>query len=120
MSISLDRSRPASFGPKMTRRNLFRYGLRLGLLAALGVGFVRRDNLTLESVDLTFDTLPPAFNGFRIVQISDLHASFWVDREFLDAVVDRVNQMEKDLLVITGDIITGEVKISLGNPIFFK
>ena len=109
MNNILDRSRTTGFGPKMTRRSLFRHGLRLALLAALGVGFVRRDNLTVESVNLAFDTLPSAFAGFRIIQISDLHASYWVDKAFLDRVVDQVNRMEKDLLVITGDIITGAV-----------
>jgi predicted MPP superfamily phosphohydrolase len=49
------------------------------------------------------------FNNFRIVQLSDLHASFWVGQKYLEQVVEKVNKLDKDLLVITGDIITGVV-----------
>jgi predicted MPP superfamily phosphohydrolase len=62
-----------------------------------------------EEITLSFPNLPPAFNGFRVVQISDLHAGFWVGKNYLNRVVDRVNALSKDLVVITGDIITGSV-----------
>ena len=99
-------SRPAV---RLTRRRLIKHGLRLSLLAVLGFAFAGRDDLTVEPVALSFQTLPRAFDGFRIVQVSDLHASFWVGKPYLDRVVDRVNRLEKDLVVITGDIITGAV-----------
>jgi len=93
----------------MDRRAFFKHGLRLSVLGLLAFMFTRRDNLMVETVPLSFPNLPPAFNDYRIVQISDLHASFWVGADYLMRVVDRVNQLEKDLVVITGDIITGAV-----------
>ena len=93
----------------MTRRSFLKYGFRLSLLAVLGFGFTRRNNLVTEKYTLKFTNLPKSFDGFRIVQISDLHASFWVGKEYLDQVVERVNRLPKDLTVITGDIITGSV-----------
>jgi len=93
----------------ITRRRLLTVAWRLGVLGFLGVGFTSRDNLTVESIQLAFPNLPKAFDGLTIVQISDLHASWWVGRDYLTRVVDRVNGMAKDLVVITGDIITGSV-----------
>lgn len=94
---------------RITRRRFFKYGFRLSILAFLGFGFAGRDDLTVERHTLRFADLPPSFHGFTIVQISDLHAGFWVGRAYLDRVVDRINRMEKDLVAITGDIITGSV-----------
>jgi predicted MPP superfamily phosphohydrolase len=92
-----------------SRRDFIKHGLRLSVFAALGFMYTRRDNLSIEPVNLVFPNLPPAFNDFKIVLISDLHASFWVGEGYLSHVVNKVNQLEKDLVVITGDIITGAV-----------
>ena len=79
------------------------------MLAFLGFGYAKRNNLKTEHLSLGFPNLPSSFNGFRIVQISDLHASFWVGRDYLMEVVRTINNLEKDLVVISGDIITGSV-----------
>lgn len=94
---------------KLTRRKFLKYGVRLSILSFLGVGYVSRNNLTTERHTLVFNNLPPGFDNYRIVQISDIHASFWVGGKYLDQVVERINALPKDLMVITGDIITGSV-----------
>lgn len=94
---------------KIDRRSFIKHIFRLSLLAFLGFGFERRNNINTESIELKFSNLPPAFDGFRIVQLSDLHASYWVGREYLMSMVEEVNKIKKDLLVITGDFITGAV-----------
>ncbi len=94
---------------KISRRSFLKNGLRLSVPAFFGFGFERRNNLKTEHVSLAFPNLPPLFHGFRIVQISDLHASFWVGRDYLMQVVREINKLEKDLVVISGDIITGSV-----------
>lgn len=101
--------RLSAFKNKLTRRNFVRYGFRLSILSFLGFGFAGRNNLTTEQVTLSFPNLPQAFNNYKIVQISDLHTSFWVGRDYLEQVVEQVNAISKDLVVITGDIITGSV-----------
>lgn len=93
----------------LTRRAFLKNSVRLAILAVLGVGFAGRNNLETTELTLPFANLPKAFDGFRIVQISDLHASFWVGQKYLDQVVTRVNGLNKDLVVITGDIISGSI-----------
>jgi predicted MPP superfamily phosphohydrolase len=94
---------------KISRRSFLKNGLRLSVLAFLGFGYERRNNLRTEHVSLDFPNLPHSFHGFRIVQISDLHASYWVGRDYLMQVVREINKLKKDLVVISGDIITGSV-----------
>ena len=94
---------------KISRRSFLKNGFRLSVLAFFGISFEGRNNLKTEHVRLGFPNLPSSFHGFRIVQISDLHAGFWVGRDYLMEVVKEINQLEKDLVVISGDIITGSV-----------
>jgi len=47
--------------------------------------------------------------GFRIVQISDLHLGAILGRDFAARVVERVNALEPDLIAITGDLVDGPV-----------
>lgn len=44
--------------------------------------------------------LPESFNGFRIVQVSDLH-----NTDFGDRLINKISQAEPDIIVVTGDII---------------
>jgi len=97
------------FRQKMTRRTFFRYLVRLSLLAVLGLSFDQRNNLKVEKLSLSFPRLPPFFNGYQIVQLSDLHASFWVTETYLEEVVRRTNRLSPDMVVVTGDILTGPV-----------
>lgn len=94
---------------KITRRSLFRNCIRFSVLAFVGFGFTGRNNVKTEHLQLRFSNLPSSFDGFQVVQISDLHASFWVGRDYLTQVVREINRLKKDLVVITGDIITGSV-----------
>ena len=61
---------------------------------------VHRRNMTLNNLD-------PAFKGFRIVQISDLHYSPMVWATYLRQFVGWVNELKPDLVVVTGDLVTG-------------
>src|SRR5688500_9486807 len=51
--------------------------------------------------------LDPALEGLKIVQLSDLHHSPMVSHRYLLQFVRWVNELEPDLVVVTGDLITG-------------
>jgi uncharacterized protein len=67
----------------------------------------------VNHIDITLPKLDRAFNGYRIVQISDLHAGDGTDRSYLEKVVESVNAEQPDLIVITGDHITRKPKQNL-------
>jgi uncharacterized protein len=60
----------------------------------------------VNRMDLELPKLEREFNGYRLVQISDLHAGDGIDRSHLEKVVEAVNAEHPDLVVITGDHIT--------------
>jgi predicted MPP superfamily phosphohydrolase len=53
--------------------------------------------------------LGAALNGYRIVQISDVHVSATIGRALVESLVERVNALEPDLVAITGDLVDGSV-----------
>jgi hypothetical protein len=61
----------------------------------------------LQRVALRIRDWPRELDGFRIVQISDLHIGARLRRSFAAAVVARVNALEPDLIAITGDLVDG-------------
>lgn len=67
-----------------------------------------RTHYEVKHVDLEFVTLPQAFDGYRIVQISDLHLGLMHGCEdFLSAAVDEINSMNPDAICFTGDLVSG-------------
>jgi len=76
------------------------------LLSAIGVWQAVRvpDVKTLE---ITVPGLPQAFDGYRVVQLTDLHASRLLNGAWMATVAERTNALDPDLTVITGDIADG-------------
>jgi uncharacterized protein len=61
----------------------------------------------LKTIDITIVGLNPVFEGYKIVQLSDIHArSGIMDRQQLKKVANIANQQQPDLIALTGDYIT--------------
>ncbi len=78
------------------------------LLTLLGFINARRP-ARVRSVDVPIAGLPAALHGFSIAQISDLHVGPTIKRDYVDAIVDAVNQLGADLIAVTGDLVDGSV-----------
>lgn len=50
--------------------------------------------------------LDQAFDGYRLVQISDIHLGTLVKADHLHEIVDMVNELEPDTIAITGDFVS--------------
>lgn len=80
------------------------------VVPALAWGFfVARSTPRVERLTVPITGLGKAFDGLRIVQITDVHIGDTLDRRFLRRVVDQVNALKPDLIAVTGDLIDGSV-----------
>ncbi|MDX5419891.1 MAG: metallophosphoesterase, partial [Hymenobacteraceae bacterium] len=59
----------------------------------------------VKRVTLRFPNLPEAFDGFKMLQISDLHTGSFTSTEPLKEAVDLINKQEADLVFFTGDLV---------------
>jgi predicted MPP superfamily phosphohydrolase len=81
------------------------------ILAALGLGgyiyTTKIEPIWLEAVRIPvyLPRLDAAFDGFRLVQISDIHMGGWMNRKRLAHVVDAILAEEPDAVAITGDFL---------------
>ena len=62
---------------------------------------------SVRRVEIAYSDLPPAFDGYRIVHMSDLHCSTAARRWRTEGIVERVNALAPDLIAITGDFVDG-------------
>ena len=66
---------------------------------------IGRHNYKVEKLDLYFKDLPKAFDGFRIVQISDIHAGSYDNSKGLAKGVALINKEKPDIILFTGDLV---------------
>lgn len=84
------------------------YLVGLGL-AAYGTLF-RRRAFVVERLDVPVRDLDPRLDGFRIVQLSDLHVGSLTPKPWADRWVAAANREAADLAVVTGDMVTSGVE----------
>lgn len=63
-------------------------------------------NVEVVAVEVVLPRLAPAFDGYRIVQLSDIHAAAWMSPGRVLEAVRLANAQTPDLVVITGDFAT--------------
>ena len=65
-----------------------------------------RKQLRVTETAYTSPQVPPAFDGYKIVHISDLHLSSFADSHaFLQRIIDTINAQQPDLICFTGDFV---------------
>ena len=64
----------------------------------------------IKAVALTLPRLAPEFDGYRLVQIGDIHLDDWTKPERLTGIVAKVNAQRPDLIAITGDFASYSAK----------
>ena len=94
----------ASFKLYLTRGAWF---LLLPWVAWIYGSFVERNYFRVKRVTIESENLPASFDGYRIVQISDIHLASFADRErALQRAVNKVNSLQPDLIAVTGDLVS--------------
>ena len=90
----------------ITRRKFLAAGACVAAGAALYSGEIERHWIEITRLDVFISGLHAAFDGLRIAQLSDLHFDEFTEPAFLRGAVDRVNRLNPDLVLLTGDFVT--------------
>lgn len=65
----------------------------------------------VREYELVLNDLPPELDGMTVVQLADIHADRITDGERVAAIVRRANELQPDLIVLTGDIVDRRVEV---------
>lgn len=92
----------------MNRRDFLTRLIKTGCLAGVGggsLGLAAAYCCTVNRQDITLHGLSPAFEGFRIALLSDIHHSPWISTDYIRDVVTLTNSLRPNLIALTGDFI---------------
>ncbi|MCL4263164.1 MAG: metallophosphoesterase [Anaerolineae bacterium] len=76
------------------------------LMQRLGRQRFAADQFEIVSLPVRISGLDPAFTGYRLVQVSDIHLGNWVTAERWQGIVRLINAQEPDTIALTGDFIS--------------
>ena len=95
------------FGKRFWLKLTFAAPLLFLWLVFLYGSYVGVTQFRVRYIELTFDDLPPSFDGYKIVQFSDVHLGTMTGsrRHLLEQAVDSINAQNADAVVFTGDLV---------------
>lgn len=76
-------------------------------IAVLFFGYHQATHPTITRLDIDIQNLPTDWENKKIVQLSDLHLGRIHGADFLSEVITRVNELQPDIVFITGDLFDG-------------
>jgi predicted MPP superfamily phosphohydrolase len=98
-----------AIGSEKISRSLFLSWLGLaaggGLFASLVYGFSNKYNYDLRNIKLSFENIPSAFRGLKIIHISDIHSGSFTNKKHVEKGIEMVMKQQPDLILFTGDLV---------------
>lgn len=86
---------------------IYRSFFLIGLVLISGLGIYRAMVPAVTEYEVKIKDLPEAWEGKKIVHISDVHLGPVYREKFLDKLIDKINTLEPEAVFITGDFFDG-------------
>jgi hypothetical protein len=74
----------------------------------------------VHNVKVPSPNLPEAFDGFKIIQLSDIHTGSFMSADPLNKAFDIVLQQNADMILFTGDLVNNEASETQGHEAAFS
>lgn len=95
------------------KRCPLRYFTHVGIFFSLGIFFcllygatIGVRNFEVKEVSISLPDIPDGFNGYRILQLSDLHLGSWsTEKGTIEKLIHLVNEQHADVILFTGDLV---------------
>jgi len=76
-----------------------------GLFGTLLYGFRNKYNYQVKRITLAFPNLPPGFQGWKMIQVSDIHSGSFTNKAAVSHGVDMILRENADCILFTGDLV---------------
>ena len=96
------------------RREFIQKLLSIGIITTTGASTLKglynaRKGPTIMKENVPINNLHKDMSGLKIAQISDLHVGPTIKKGYVESVVNEVNELNPDIIAITGDMVDGSV-----------
>ncbi len=87
------------------RSKLVKNLVAVGLIVALPLALIlsTSNRLTVSKYTVTNKKIPASFDGYVIVQLSDLHNAYFGDEQ--EKIISEINDLDPDMILFTGDMV---------------
>ena len=92
-------------------------GVIILVLSIAFAGYINRTNFKIKTLDLTLPKKNSILTELNVVMFSDLHLSPINDDNFLNMIVQKVNDLNPDIILLPGDIVDDKAEILKRNGI---
>ncbi len=82
--------------------------------------FLEPSQLKVEEVPIIHSKIPDSFQGFKIVQFSDIHFGRTTNEKEVQTMVQKINECKPDIVIFTGDLFDSSINVSEKNVSFLK
>lgn len=99
----------------MIKNKIFKFIITILLLffcVLLYSRFIGTSGLNVKEYKITINNLPDNFQGLKIVHLSDIHYGRIINSKRFEQIVEKVNSLKPDIVVITGDLIDRDTKLT--------
>ncbi len=95
-----------------TKKHYFTWLLLIIGILFIYARYLGTSNLVIKEYSIINEKIPLNFHGLKIVQFSDLHYGTTIKEEELKNVINKINELNPDIIFFTGDLIDNSYKIS--------
>lgn len=81
-----------------------------GIFSTFVYGLTNKYNYQIKRLQLSFDNLPEAFKGFKLVQISDIHSGSFTNKDAVNHGIDKILAENADIILFTGDLVNNKAE----------
>lgn len=97
---------------KENKSHIFIYILLIIGLIIIYSRYIATTGIQIKEYSVINNKIPESFKGFKVVHFSDLKYGSTTDQKYLKKLVNKINELNPDIIIFTGDLIASNYKLT--------
>lgn len=97
---------------KENKSHIFIYILLIIGLIIIYSRYIATTGIQIKEYSIINNKIPESFKGFKVVHFSDLKYGSTTDQKYLKKLVNKINELNPDIIIFTGDLVSSNYKLT--------
>ena len=97
---------------KENKSHIFIYILLFIGLIIIYSRYIATTGIQIKEYSVINNKIPESFKGFKVVHFSDLKYGSTTDQKYLKKLVNKINELNPDIIIFTGDLVSSNYKLT--------